>query len=46
MLGSGSVVAVITLAVVSAGVASWLCITQKKRHTKLNAEEETASENE
>lgn len=46
MLGSGSVVAVITLAVVSAGVASWFGITQKKRHTKLNAEEETASENE
>ena len=46
LLGNGSVVTIITFAVVAAGVVLWFCIAQKKRHTKVNAEVETASENE
>ena len=44
MLGSGSITAIITFTVISAGVALWICIMKKKRQNKTTVE--TASENE
>ena len=44
ILGEGSIIAIITLSVVSAGIVLWFCITKKKRQIKTAAE--TASENE